>query len=134
MSSRSRTKSARQSSTASRLSQERTPGPSLPLPPPTPALPLPPPTILTAPAPAPNALVSSSPEALEDVPSRAMASLVVPSIDARRRLVLEDIYASLPQRKSEIDWMLRNYFERVDWAWHRASSSRDPLFRPIQRD
>lgn len=58
-----------------------------------------------------------------DLASRALDSLVVPAIDSRRKLVLDDIYANLPQRKSVSDWMLRNYFERVDWAWHRASPS-----------
>ncbi|BGO91559.1 hypothetical protein NBRC10512_003219 [Rhodotorula toruloides] len=53
-----------------------------------------------------------------DLASRALDSLVVPAIDSRRKLVLDDIYANLPQRKSVSDWMLRNYFERVDWAWH----------------
>ncbi|BGP32255.1 hypothetical protein JCM10296v2_004036 [Rhodotorula toruloides] len=53
-----------------------------------------------------------------DLASRALESLIVPAIDSRRKLVLDDIYANLPQRKSVSDWMLRNYFERVDWAWH----------------
>ncbi|KPV74666.1 uncharacterized protein RHOBADRAFT_53623 [Rhodotorula graminis WP1] len=120
MSSRSRTKTTRQSSTP-RVSQER---PVLPVPPPLPSnLPLPP----THQPPAPTAAFLPVPlepprpsleEAHYDLPSRAMASLLVPSIDPRRQRVLLDIFANLPQRKSEIDWMLRNYFDRVDWAWH----------------
>ncbi|GAA6051731.1 hypothetical protein JCM3770_002704 [Rhodotorula araucariae] len=94
---------------AARVSQERTPilAPAAPLPAKSTAVPrasLPPP--------------AQQPQPVDDLAARAMASLLVPPIDARRQLVLDDIYASLPQRKSEIDWMLRNYFERVDWAWH----------------
>ncbi|GAA5845422.1 hypothetical protein JCM9279_003025 [Rhodotorula babjevae] len=124
MSSRSRTKTARQSSTP-RVSQER---PALPIPPPPPST-LPPPPAHRPPAPAsaflPIPLEPPRPpprppleDALADLPSRARASLLVPSIDPRRQRVLDDIFANLPQRKSELDWMLRNYFDRVDWAWH----------------
>ncbi|BGP48283.1 hypothetical protein JCM10450v2_004155 [Rhodotorula kratochvilovae] len=105
-------KNARPSPSA-RVSQERTPvlAPAPPLP------------SSSTPGAAPRAILPPPPpqpqsQPPEDLPSRAMASLLVPAIDARRQLVLDDIYASLPQRKSEIDWMLRNYFERVDWAWH----------------
>ncbi|GAA5896136.1 hypothetical protein JCM8208_007536 [Rhodotorula glutinis] len=123
MSSRSRTKTARQSSTP-RVSQER---PALPVPPPPSSVPppsahRPPATVLTfLPVPLDPPRHPPRPplhDALVDLPSRAMASLLVPSIDPRRQRVLDDIFANLPQRKSEIDWMLRNYFDRVDWAWH----------------
>lgn len=49
-----------------------------------------------------------------------MASLLVPPIDARRKLVLDDIWRSLPSSKPVLDWLVSHYFTRVDWAWHRA--------------
>ncbi|GAA6003755.1 uncharacterized protein JCM10292_003360 [Rhodotorula paludigena] len=69
-------------------------------------------------SPSSAAAAAASTNLPEDPVSRAMASLLVPAIDSRRQLVLNDIYEHLPQRKSELDWMLRHYFERVDWAWH----------------
>lgn len=76
---------------------------------------------------------SHTPEPIDEVAARAMASLLPrysptsqdppPAVAKKRRAVLEEIYAVLPSRKAETDWMLNNYFTRVDWAWHRASSS-----------
>ncbi|GAA5983587.1 hypothetical protein JCM10908_000344 [Rhodotorula pacifica] len=72
--------------------------------------------------------LSHTPEPIDEVAARAMASLLPrysaqaqdppPAVAKRRRAALEGIYAVLPSRKAETDWMLNNYFTRVDWAWH----------------
>ncbi|GAA5886329.1 hypothetical protein JCM3774_001787 [Rhodotorula dairenensis] len=72
--------------------------------------------------------LSHTPEPIDEVAARAMASLLPrysptsqeppPAVARKRRAVLEEIYAVLPSRKAETDWMLTNYFTRVDWAWH----------------
>ncbi|TKA56963.1 hypothetical protein B0A53_01364 [Rhodotorula sp. CCFEE 5036] len=72
--------------------------------------------------------LSHTPEPIDEVAARAMASLLPrysatmveppPAIAKKRRAALEEIFAVLPSRKAETDWMLNNYFTRVDWAWH----------------
>ena len=77
--------------------------------------------------------LSHTPEPIDEVAARAMASLLPrysatmvdppPAVAKKRRAVLEGIFAVLPSRKAETDWMLNNYFTRVDWAWHRTFSA-----------
>lgn len=53
--------------------------------------------------------------------SQAAASLIVPSSEPRRKLVLADIWRSVPTSKPVLDWLVLNYFARCDWGWHRQS-------------
>lgn len=50
--------------------------------------------------------------------SAAMRSLLVPPPEPRRKLVLDDIWNSLPQSKLLLDYLVQAYFSRADWAWH----------------
>ena len=54
--------------------------------------------------------------------SQAASSLIVPSSEPRRKLVLADIWRSVPTSKPVLDWLVMNYFARCDWGWHRESS------------
>lgn len=75
---------------------------------------------------------SHTPEPIDEVAARAMSSLLSSNLsgpmsshgndlaEQSRRALMDEIYAGLPQRKAETDWMLNNYFTRVDWAWHRV--------------
>lgn len=48
----------------------------------------------------------------------AMKSLLVPRPEPRRKLVLDDIWKSLPQSKHLMSFLVETYFSQADWAWH----------------
>lgn len=58
--------------------------------------------------------------------SPAMRSLLVPPPEPRRKLVLDDVWNSLPQSKLLLDYLVQAYFSRVDWAWHCECSNLKP--------
>ena len=58
-----------------------------------------------------------------------MASLLVTPLASRRKLVLDDVWESIPSSKPYLDWLVSNYYARADWGWHREfglAPCRDP--------
>lgn len=50
-----------------------------------------------------------------------MKSLLVAPPEPRRKLVLDDIWKSLPQNKHMMSLLVETYFQQVHWAWSRES-------------
>ncbi|KAM0754833.1 hypothetical protein T439DRAFT_297225 [Meredithblackwellia eburnea MCA 4105] len=75
------------------------------------------PPVAATPTP-PTTLPSLTTELTMPPASRAMASLLVPAVDKRRKLVMDEIWRSIPSSKPVLDWLLSNYFSRADWGWH----------------
>lgn len=98
-----------------RLSLQATPSPAVSRTPPSPAVPLRRVDVILS---NPIAQSLDTPSTLPPL-SRAMASLLVQPPEARKKLVLDDIWRNLPSSKPTLDWLVANYFTNTDWAWKR---------------